>query len=753
MSHANVSDSLFIGTVTDEKMGTFFGLATLALVFGLTASITDAPKERLPDVHALAFQPDLGRVELAKVGSIEPSDVQDKPNFDDHPTVGGNDSNTERATEEGDAHGLELIAEGRFQNPTSLEERTVGDQDERDAERSRGEIAIANLEIVPGRRPPPPEPRFRLVSASRGALAHQLYFDPESGIFRGELGSAANVQLRSDDVRRYRRIFSLQEDGQWAEADVEIRKLHDRRLMGHVLFQRLMHPEDYRSSYQELRDWLAVYGDHPGADRVYRLALRRQPAGAAAPVAPRPQRAITGNLEIRALWSAKQNRSTTSRRNRPSGAEFEALQRQVDRYLRQNATNSALRLLASSSGGGQLEPLAYDALRTRISAHLYYDGALSTSYKLASTSANRSGDSVPYAHWIAGLSAWRMERFSAAADHFNTMAKDPLLSPWQTAAAFYWAGRSYEKQGRVASARRSYQQASRHFRTFYGLIARRALQMENGFDWSYPPLTAHTLTVLSDHSAGKRAIALLQVGRFDEASDELKYLSPGDDRDLAEALVSISVALRLSDLALATGNAIARPDGRPYDAALYPLPHWSPKDGFNVDRALIYAFMRQESRFDPKARSYRGATGLMQLMPATAQYVSDDGFDYSGSNSRLLYDPSLNMSLGQRYLRYLLRDSAVNSNLFMLAAAYNGGPGNLRRWKRDVAISGDALLFIESIPFRETRQFVEKLLTNFWVYRMRLGQDTPSLDAIAAGRWPVFNPIDQRLTQVAQTDE
>ena len=83
--------------------------------------------------------------------------------------------------------------------------------------------------------------------------------------------------------------------------------------------------------------------------------------------------------------------------------------------------------------------------------------------------------------------------------------------------------------------------------------------------------------------------------------------------------------------------------------------------------------------------------------------------------------------------------------------AYNGGPGNLNKWRRKSDYQGDPLLFIESIPSRETRAFVERVLTNLWIYRFRLGQPAPSLDAIAAGAWPryqAFDATDERSSSV-----
>ena len=92
--------------------------------------------------------------------------------------------------------------------------------------------------------------------------------------------------LEDVDADRYRQIFMLQETGRWADADRLIGKLGDTRLMGHVLAQRYLHPTAYRSKFKELSEWLAKYADHPEAPRIYALALRRQPADAAAPKQP-----------------------------------------------------------------------------------------------------------------------------------------------------------------------------------------------------------------------------------------------------------------------------------------------------------------------------------------------------------------------------------------------------------------------------------------------------------------------------------
>ncbi|MEC7538502.1 MAG: lytic transglycosylase domain-containing protein, partial [Pseudomonadota bacterium] len=107
------------------------------------------------------------------------------------------------------------------------------------------------------------------------------------------------------------------------------------------------------------------------------------------------------------------------------------------------------------------------------------------------------------------------------------------------------------------------------------------------------------------------------------------------------------------------------------------------------------------------------------------------------------------IELGQSYVQHLLAFPGIDGNLFYTTVAYNGGPGNLNRWRRTSEYQDDPLLFIESVPSRETRVFVERVLTNLWIYRYRLGQPTPSLDAIAAGTWPRYNRLDPNSKKVA----
>ena len=548
--------------------------------------------------------------------------------------------------------------------------------------------------------------------------------------------------ISTDDAVRYRAIFDAQDKGNWKLADAEIAGIADRLLLGHVLAQRYLH-NAWRSRYDELAEWLATYSDHPDAPRIYRLALQRRPAGAPEPT--------PSSFVSRAAAPAAGNGAAASRP--PPGKELSitersranALRKRVEELARRDSFTQALRLLEGADAQRWFTAGELDRMRANIAARLFLSGK---DDELAlDTAREAAGDEAVMANWTAGLAAWRLGAYSEAARSFQELASAPDISPWNASAGAFWAARANLLAGNPEQYNPWMRKAAAYPRTFYGILALRTVGGDPGFLWSPLVLNRDKFDMIASDRAGRRALALLAVGEIERAEIELHSLTLDAEPKLVSAVLALADDARLPDLALRVANSVRddslRDRVRGLDGALYPVPSWQPKGGFTVDPALVYAFIRQESRFNPRARSRAGALGLMQLMPATARAMARRYA--SPADARRLFQPEINIMLGQHYLRSLMEYGAIGPNLFLVAAAYNSGPGNLQRWQREVNYNDDPLLFIASIPVRETRLFIERVMANLWIYQMRLGQKTPSLDALASHRWPLYVSVDSSV--------
>jgi soluble lytic murein transglycosylase len=553
--------------------------------------------------------------------------------------------------------------------------------------------------------------------------------------------------LAAEDARLYREIFALQQDGRWRAADARIARLKDRLLMGHVLFQRYMHPTAYRSKFKELKAWMADYADHPDARRVYRLAMKRRPSGAGTPKRPAAIKvALTGEAGVAPYQSTK-NLSRAQRRR------AQALLRQVRRNVLRTRLTVTEKLLKGPEARQLLDAVEIDQAFGQVAAAWYYYGRPDKAYRLAAAAAGRSGRQAPLAHWIAGLAAWRLGDFAAAVGHFEDVSQSERTTGWTKSAGAYWAARAHLRLQNPAEVSDWLLIAADFPRTFYGLLARRALGMAIDCPPARDGLAPAEAERLMADPAARRALALLQVGERGRAQSELARLDGDGDPALAAALLALNDAAGFPAYAMRLARSLVTDGGRwsgeQADSALYPIPPWQPERGFQVDRALIYAVMRQESAFHTDAKSRDGARGLMQLLPSTANYV-ERSRRFRGASRNQLFDPIVNIDVGQRYIDYLLKHGRVEGDLLLLATAYNAGPGNLAKWRSNMPEVDDPLLFIESLPSRETRNFIESVLANLWIYRARLGQPLPSLDAVAAGDWPAYTPLDRPVQSAAR---
>ncbi|MEX1147906.1 MAG: lytic transglycosylase domain-containing protein [Sphingomonadales bacterium] len=549
--------------------------------------------------------------------------------------------------------------------------------------------------------------------------------------------------LSTADVTAYQQIFDIQTNGDWRTADRLISGLENRVLMGHVLFQRYMHPTAYRSEYRELAGWMARYGDHPGAERIYRLAQRRAVRGGPAlhqPVAlqPKPDLAEpTQPTEVAIITREEAREAKEHRRN------VLRVQSQVGAYLRRGEPGRAEKRVWAANQDDLLDPGTFGRTLGEIAGSYFFMGQDEKALALARLSGAASGGEHFQGDWFGGLAAWRLGDCARAAEHFERAAEASTANSWNVAGAAFWAARAHLSCRNPERVNELLELAAQHPKTFYGMIAARQLGHDILFTWDHPPLDRGDFEDLVERPGVGRALALTQIGRDDWADMEMRYVWLRSPNEWHGPLLGLAARMNLPSTQLRGARTPHMQSVTLTDSVLYPVPSWEPTGGFSLDRALIFAFMRQESAFNANATSHAGARGLMQLMPRTASYISRDRTLQSAQRTRL-YEPGLNMQLGQRYLDYLLNEKEYGGNLFFTASAYNGGPGNLSRWRRQNHFRDDPLMFVESIPLRETRLYVERVISNLWIYRMRMDQPTPSLDDVARGHWPIYRPQDNQ---------
>jgi soluble lytic murein transglycosylase-like protein len=275
--------------------------------------------------------------------------------------------------------------------------------------------------------------------------------------------------------------------------------------------------------------------------------------------------------------------------------------------------------------------------------------------------------------------------------------------------------------------------------SFYGLLARETLGMStklpaDPFIGRDPPVAQYPNV--------QRAMELARIGEPSLAEEMLRHQARIGAPLEHHALIQLAKKLDLpaAQLWLANnGQYGARSDA----TDRYPNPHWAPLNGWRVDPALAFGHIVQESTFRVTAVSPAGAVGLMQVLPVTAQMVANKrGVPYSTAS---LTNPIYNLEYGQSFIEMMRGSSATAGQLPRVIASYNAGPLPVARWA-GINDKGDPLLWIESIPYWETRYYVPAVLRNMWVYQGLNDESTPTLKAMAEHHWPTFPTGMTRLS-------
>ena len=540
--------------------------------------------------------------------------------------------------------------------------------------------------------------------------------------------------LSQEDVFNYRQAYFFQEQCKWKSANKYILKIQNKTLLGHIYAQKFLHPNCYTSKYLELYYWLKKYNDLPQAKRIYRLAIRRMPPGYKSPTKPSPPLGI----ESETINSVKKKKYKSSKKlSSNQRSEKRKLINGIKSRVNRGWPTGALQLIKQRDVNLLLDQVEIDQQKELIAKGYFLANKNELAIQYASEALVNSAQYVPYAAWTAGLSSWRLEKYEDAANYFSLFSISLKDDAWHQTSGSFWTARSYAKLGRYDDINFWLKRASNNPNSFYGMLALEILGVKDKIKWNQRTILNKENSKLLKLPAGKRLQSLIQVGFADELEKEIVHLNSILNRQIAEESISIAENFDLAYTQLKIVNKLEQFGMNVPIHLYYPTSIWKPRDGFKLEKELLHAFMHQESMFNTTAKSKDGAMGLMQVLPSTAKFITKSK-DVKRNNSNILKNPEINLEVGQEYITYLLDLEVVSRNLIFLAAAYNGGPGNLQKWKKETNYLGDPLFFMESIPSRETRWFIEKILTKYWIYQNKNKKEMRSLKMLANGNDPLY---------------
>ena len=409
------------------------------------------------------------------------------------------------------------------------------------------------------------------------------------------------------------------------------------------------------------------------------------------------------------------------------GLAFERFMWRLDKGRRDEAVDLLLERAGTRAELG--EPGRWANWRRILSRQWMRAGQAKTAYAMASSHGMTAADGYAYAdlEWLSGyLALTYLDDADTALRHFRAF-RAAVETPISLGRAGYWEGRAHEALGDAEGAALAYAFGAEYQTSFYGQLAaeRAGLPMD-------PALTGREVTddwrlaSFRESAVFQAAVLLNGAGERNLAERFLTHLAeslaPEEIAQLGDFAIDIEephYAVMIGKRAARRGIVVPRAYYPVVDLGLGTLP---------VPEELALAIARRESEFDPTVKSGAGAIGLMQVMPGTARAVARE-LKIGYSARRLQNDPVYNAQLGVTYLDGLIE--TFGENFVLVAAGYNAGPSRPLRWmeERGDPRRGrlDAVDWIEHIPFRETRNYVMRVMESLPVYRARLSGETAPL--------------------------
>jgi soluble lytic murein transglycosylase-like protein len=534
--------------------------------------------------------------------------------------------------------------------------------------------------------------------------------------------TAVPALLTQEDRAFYKQMFGAIEREDWTSVQALFAQRSDGPLHAVARAQFYLAASSPRAELAPLSQLIANAPDLPWADQLGRLAQKR------------------GATELPALPSAQPMTTLPGlpKRIKPrpvaDGTMPESVAQAIQDRIKNDDPMGARVLLDGIEASLSMEARAEWHQRVGWAFYIENDDANARTVSLGAQQG-ASGPWVAEALWTAGLAAWRMNDCQNAAVSFEQaagLAQNQELA----AAANYWAGRAWMRcraPEKVATALRN---AARVRDTLYGMIASEALGLKETTLAAAPDFTSDDWQQLRQVSNVRHAVELAEIGEDGLADELLRHQARIGDPSLYAPLSRLARDLGLPATQL--WMAYNAPYGaKPDAAARFPAPRWVPATGWKVDPALLFAHSLQESNFRTAVVSPAGARGLMQVLPGTARGLTRAEPAMAGRDKQLDM-PDVNLAFGQGYLVQLKDSGATGGLLPKVMAAYNAGPMPIARWNTEIRDNGDPLLWMESIPYWETRGYVSIVMRNYWMYERQAGGPSESRVGLAQGMWPKF---------------
>lgn len=399
------------------------------------------------------------------------------------------------------------------------------------------------------------------------------------------------------------------------------------------------------------------------------------------------------------------------------------------RWRRRKGRHEAARELLDLVPGDPIRPDKWWIEREVLARRALEDGSISEAYRIASSHGLQANDGYTRyfaeAEWLAG---WIALRFLGdqriAMDHFVAMYQ-AVQYPVSRARGAYWSGRAAEAMNIPQLARLWYGIAAGLSTTYYGQLAASRLTSEAGFRPPNSPVpSANEIDVFKKNELVRVVQILHQAGATIHSRPFISAIAEKSNTPGWQVLTAtLALETERPDLAVRTAKKASRAghglirEGYP----TIPLPTPPGNNGTLLEAALALSVIRQESAFWNRSLSSAGARGMMQLMPATAKLLSKN-LNIPYSRDRLIKDSDYNLKLGQTYLANMIEK--YEGSYVLALAAYNAGPTRANRWINEFGNprhpTVDAVDWIETIPFKETRNYIQRVMENLQVYRFRL---------------------------------